>query len=94
MDEDIVLFITATITTLGVGGLGLGAFHIWVKSKAQRLSDGAREELAGLRQSIEDLRQEVHGFYGELHSGQQELNERIDFAERLLIRGHSDASDE
>ncbi|HEX9729866.1 MAG TPA: hypothetical protein VGA37_15325 [Gemmatimonadales bacterium] len=93
MDEDIVLYIVMTVTTLGLGGGALAAWYLWLKARTQHLGAGAREELVALRNVIEELRADMHGMYGELTAGQQELQERLDFAERLLPRAGKDPHD-
>ena len=87
MDEDIAIMITATITMLGAMGTILLGLRMWLKSKADRLGAGAREELETLKDAVAQLRTDLDQAYGELSANQQELHERIDFAERLLSRG-------
>lgn len=87
MDEDIVIIIASSVTLLGGMGAVLVGLQMWLKARAQRLGAGAREEIENLKAAVRELRQEVDRTHGELQAGQQELHERIDFAERLLTRG-------
>jgi vacuolar-type H+-ATPase subunit I/STV1 len=88
MDEDIVIIIASAVTGLAAMGTLLVGLHMWLKARAHRLGGAVRDELDDLRAAVAQLRREVEHTCGELSAGQQELHERIDFAERLLSRGN------
>lgn len=84
MDEDILVIVAAAVTTLsGIGAL-LTAWWLWLRNKAQRSL--APEDVAHLKRAVEDLRLDVDALQRELTDSQQELHERLDFAERLLAQ--------
>lgn len=87
MDEDIVIIIASAVTLVAGMGAVLAGLRMWLRSRAQQLGAGAREELDNLRAAVAELRREFDQMSGDLQAGQQELHERIDFAERLLTRG-------
>ena len=87
MDEDIVLYVVATVTTLGLGAGALTAWWLWLRSRTGQLAGSAARELAELKQAVHELQTDIASMYTELTAGQAELNERLDFAERMLARG-------
>jgi hypothetical protein len=91
MDENIVLYITLTITSLGVTGGLLTGWWLWLRARTERLRGKPTEEIRELQDSVSRLRNDLDAMYGELMAGQQEIHERLDFAERLLTKGRDDA---
>ena len=87
MDADFLNFV-GVVLTLGTIGLGGYAAIRMLNMKFRKLED--RVPGAEILAELDDLRSRVH----ELEGGRLlELEERIDFAERLLAR-HSDAAPE
>jgi hypothetical protein len=90
MDEDILVIIVGGITVLGAMGGLLTGWWLWLRSRTERLRGGTTEDVRALQDTVARLRTEIETMYGELTQGQQELHERMDFAERLLAQGKSD----
>lgn len=79
LDPDLVVIfgsLGATLVTLG--GIGLFGFRMWLKHQAMP------EELR--RQVDEAVRDQVAAALEERDRELEELNERLDFAERLLAQ--------
>jgi hypothetical protein len=86
MTEDELLILVSAITVLSGMGVLLTAWWLWLRSRIKR---GANpEELSHMRRAIDDMRLELDSVHRELTDGQQELHERLDFAERLLGQKH------
>lgn len=66
-----------------VGGLYLSS-RVW---GGRRLRDADRGELQGVSDQLQTLKHSVDGLRGEMG----EIQERLDFAERLLTRGSETA---
>jgi hypothetical protein len=90
MDEDIVLMIASAVTVLGAMGGLLTGWWLWLRSRTERFRGSSAEDIRALQDSVARLRTEMETLYAELTQGQQELHERIDFAERLLTQGKAD----
>lgn len=87
MDEDILVIIAATVTALAsIGGL-LTGWWLWLRSRVERLRGTSAEDVRALQDSVARLRGEMETLYGEVTAANQELHERLDFAERLLAQG-------
>lgn len=85
MDPDLLNFVGVVLTLGSVGIGGYAAIRI-LNAKLRKLDD--RAPGAEILAELDDLRSRVH----ELEGGRLlELEERIDFAERLLAR-HSGAA--
>jgi hypothetical protein len=84
MDEDILVIIASAVTVLAAMGGLLTGWWLWLRSRAERFRGTSAEDVRALQDSIAALRTEMETMYGELTHGQQELHERLDFAERLL----------
>jgi hypothetical protein len=91
MNEDIVFALAGATTVLAaIGGL-LTGWWLWLRSRADRLRGTSAQDVRALQDSIAALRTELETMYGDLTQGQQELHERLDFAERLLAQGQGRA---
>ena len=88
MDEDIAIVIGGTITVLGGLAILLTAWWLWLRNRAARAA--SPDELAQLKRAVEDMRLELDAVHRGLADGQQELHERLDFAERLLAQKQPD----
>jgi hypothetical protein len=87
MNEDIVFAIAGATTVVTAMGVLLTGWWLWLKSRTERLrAGGSPEEVRALQDSVARLRTEIETMYSELSQGQQELHERIDFAERMLTQ--------
>jgi hypothetical protein len=86
MDEDILIIMVSAITGLAAMGSLLTGWWLWLRSRSERLRAGSAEDVKVLHDAVARLRTEMEAVYGELSTGQQELHERIDFAERLLTQ--------
>ena len=84
MDMDLLLAVIAT-TTLGVilCGSGLLGWRMWLRSKTERLNVAGQDDIERIIGAVDALHEQVHFMREEMG----ELNERVDFAERLLSRG-------
>jgi hypothetical protein len=85
MDPDLlVIFGSIGLTGIGVAAISVLGLRIWVKGMShqdpERLLESFREEL---RASVQD---EVAHALEERDRELEELNERLDFAERLLTQ--------
>lgn len=76
--------IAGTVTTLGGLTILLTGWWVWLKHKTQQTL--GPDETARLKRAVDDLRLELDAVQRELSDGQQELHERLDFAERLLAQ--------
>ena len=91
MDEDILVIIASCITVLAAMGGLLTGWWLWLRHRAERFRGTSSEDVRALQDSVARLRTEMEAMYGELTQGQQELHERLDFAERLLSQEQSRA---
>jgi hypothetical protein len=84
MDPSDVAFVKGAITLVLVAGTGLTGFWLWLRARGKgqvelnRVVDGVREENAQ--------------FQAELGRRMVELEERLDFAERLLSQQQQEPS--
>ena len=86
MDEDIVFAIAGATTVIAaIGGL-LTGWWLWLRARTERLRGTSGEDIRALQDSVAALRTELETMYGELTQAQQELHERLDFAERLMAQ--------
>ena len=86
MDEDIVFAIAGATTIVAAMGVLLTGWWLWLRSRAERFRGTSAEDVRALQDSVAALRTELETMYGELTQAQQELHERLDFAERLLAQ--------
>lgn len=75
--------IAPLVALLGAGTFTLIGLRMYLGYKAKRLELGAGTPSSGLEESLRELQQEVQLLRGDVG----ELQERVDFAERLLARG-------
>jgi hypothetical protein len=83
MDPLIAEAIAPLLALLGVGTFSLIGLRMYLGHRTRRLELSAGQLSAHLEETIEELRHEVQGLRGDVG----ELQERVDFAERLLTRG-------
>lgn len=83
MHPQIAEAIAPLIALLGVGTFTLVGLRMYLGYRTKRLELSAGHPSTHLEDAIEELRNEVQGLRGDLG----ELQERVDFAERLLTRG-------
>lgn len=87
MPPEIVEAIAPLIATFAMlGGVLVGLRMYW-NYKTRRLELERGGTPAHLTELVEDLRADVHALRGDVG----EMQERLDFAERLLTRGQPDA---
>ncbi len=81
---DLLLAVIAT-TTLGVTlcGSALLGWRMWLRSKTERANITGRDDIERVIEAVDALHDRVHVMHEEIG----ELNERVDFAERLLSKG-------
>ncbi len=84
MDMDILLasILVATLTAT-ICGSGLLGWRMWLRSKTERLQLSGRDDGERIAEALDALHERVQYLQDEI----TELNERVDFAERLLSRG-------
>jgi hypothetical protein len=84
MDMDLLLGVIGA-TTLGVTlfGSALLGWRMWLRSKTERMNLAGRDDIERLIEAVDALHERVHFMQEEMG----ELNERVDFAERLLSKG-------
>ena len=85
MDPDLLLILpTATVIIVSVGGLLLTGWRMWLRrprgAETAELSDEARAQIRSI--VMDEVSAMLDSRDGEL----EDLSERIDFAERLLVR--------
>jgi hypothetical protein len=83
MEQQIAEAIAPLIALLGIGTFTLLGLRMYLGYRTKRLELSAGQPSAHLEEAIEELRHEVQGLRGDVG----ELQERVDFAERLLTRG-------
>lgn len=83
MPHEIVEAIAPLIAMIGFGTFTLLGLRMYFGFKARRLEIEAGRPLGNAEELIERLRDEVQMLRGDVG----ELQERVDFAERLLTRG-------
>jgi hypothetical protein len=71
------------IALISVGTFTLIGMRMWLNARIERLRGGSREEVERLSEAVERLYHATQLMREELG----ELQERMDFAERLLTRG-------
>jgi hypothetical protein len=86
MDEDIVFAIAGATTVITTLGVLLTGWWLWLRSRTERFRGTSNQDLRALQDQVATLRTEMETIYSELTQGQQELHERLDFAERLLTQ--------
>lgn len=83
MPPHVIDAIAPLIALLGTGTFVLLGMRIYLGYKAKRLELGAGVPRSEVDAAVQDLKNEIHLLRGEVG----ELQERVDFAERLLARG-------
>lgn len=78
VDPTDIAFVKSVVSFLLVAGTGMGAFWLWLRTRATTPSD--------MERTVEDLRHENAQFQADIASRMAELEERVDFAERQLIQ--------
>ncbi len=86
-DEVFIIAMTSivSVTLLGFGALRTISGHLARKLKAQHGGEGSQQVLA----ELEDLRSRLEGS-DELRDRLVDMEERLDFAERVLTEGKRD----
>lgn len=88
MDPDLVVAgIIATTLAAALCGTSLMAWRMWLRSKAERLTLPDQGDVERLVESVEAMHDRIQF----LHEEMGELQERVDFAERMLARGDEPA---
>ena len=88
MDMDLLLAgILVTTLAATLCGSGLLGWRMWLRSKTERLQLTGRNDLERLVEAVDTLHERLHYMQEEIG----ELNERVDFAERLLSKGNGQA---
>lgn len=84
MDPGLLIAAIVT-TTLGITACvsTLLGWRMWLRSKTERLKLAGRDDIERLIEAVDALHERVHVVQDEM----SELNERVDFAERLLAKG-------
>ena len=77
--ETILVFLLAFMGMMG--GFTLAAFRMRLRSREHRAELEAKVENPRMTELLEDLAEQIRA----LHEGQAELQERLDFTERLLV---------
>jgi len=75
------------IGSLAFGGIGLVGLKILVGAWVKRKELAARSDVPKIMEAIDALRADQETLRDQLGGEIAELNERVDFAERLLSRG-------
>lgn len=78
MDPSDIMFVKGVIAFLLVAVTGVGTFWLWLRSRARPASDFDR--------LLASVREENAQFHADLAARMAELEERVDFAERQLVR--------
>ena len=78
--------IAPLIGFLAFGGFVLIGLKMWLSYRTARLGHGGSEQMDRLTEAVERLREQVQLNREET----AELHERLDFAERLLVRGKAE----
>jgi hypothetical protein len=89
MSPEIAELIAPLVALLGVGTFILIGMKMKLDAKV-RLHGGTREDVERLGEAVEILRDEVRSMRGDV----LELQERVDFAERVLTKGQPDRESE
>ncbi len=91
MDPELLNPLLAVITALSLGGMALLGIRMWVR----RIPKSDPDELADAisRRLRSDIREEVDRALEARDAEMEELQERVDFAERMLTRGRGGAAD-
>jgi hypothetical protein len=86
MNEDIVIAIAGATTVVAAMATLLTGWWLWLRSRADRVRGSSSQDVRALQDQVAALRTEMETMYGELTQAQQELHERVDFAERMLTQ--------
>lgn len=91
MDPELLNPLLAVITALSLGGMALLGVRMWVS----RIGKPSPDELAdAISQRLrDDIREEINLALAARDAELEDLQERVDFAERLLARGRSAVDD-
>lgn len=92
MDPELLNPLLAVITALSLGGMGLLGIRMWVRRTPKSDPDELAEAIS--RRLRSDIREEVDRALDARDAEMEELQERVDFAERMLTRGRAAASDQ
>lgn len=84
MDPFDVAFVKGVVAFVLAAGTGLTGFWLWLRARGK-----GQVELGRL---VDHLRQENAGFQADLGARLLEIEERLDFAERLLSQERQDAT--
>ncbi len=74
--------IAPLIAMLSMGTMGLIGFKLWLDAKTARLTGGGGEDVKRLTESVDRLDEQ----FRMLHDHLTDLDERLEFAERVLAR--------
>lgn len=86
---EMLIRLFAVLAVAGMGLTGLKLFlNAWVKKKDLPGSD----DVAKLTEAVESLREETEALRDQLGGEMAEVQERLDFAERLLTQGSYEPS--
>ncbi len=92
MDPELLNPLLAVVTALSLGGMALLGIRMWVnrigKSNPDELADAISRRLR------DDIREEINLAMEARDAELEDLQERVDFAERLLARGRSALDDQ
>ncbi len=91
MDPELLNPLLAVITALSLGGMALLGIRMWVGRTAKSDPDELAEAIS--RRLRSDIKEEVDRALEARDAEIEELQERVDFAERMLTRGRAGAGD-
>jgi hypothetical protein len=87
VDRDVVFALCAVIALVSASGVGLLALRMLLSYRIKRLQARSGAELAPeLEDGLAELKEQMYLLRGDL----TELQERVEFAERLLARERDD----
>jgi hypothetical protein len=85
LDTPTILIILAAV----IGSSSMTGVIVWLAARTSRQSVVERDDVERLTEGLEHLHEQLHQLRGSVG----ELNERMDFAERLLTRGDAKPRD-
>jgi hypothetical protein len=91
MDPELLNPLLAVATALSLGGMALVGIRMWVNRIAKPDPDKLADAIS--RKLREDVREEITRAMESRDAELEELQERVDFAERLLTQGRPEVGD-
>ena len=87
MPVEIAELVVPLIAVILLGGMGLAGFKSWLTYRARKMGSIDSADVEQLAEAVDNLRQQAELMREDF----SELNERVEFTERMLSRGSEES---